>query len=160
MIQKYISFLLVAFVIILSSCNTSKTVVIPPKWEKMSLAKGVETYVDINSIKHEELVSYATEKRVYTTLEAKNEYLSKIRDKWAKLGSPKKADKWNDCSYSIYKCVYECTNKRCRILSIEDYDSTGNIIARTTPNEKVIKWSQVDKETIGDYNFFFICDYE
>lgn len=160
MIQKYITSFFLVFVITLSGCNTSKTIVAPPKWEKMSLAKGIETYVDLNSIQHEDLVSYATEKRIYTTQEVKNEYISKIRDKWAKLGSPRKADKWNDCSYSIYKCLYECTNKRFRILSIEDYDSNGKLIARTTPNEKVIQWSPVDKETIGDYNFFFICDFE
>lgn len=160
MIQKYILPILLVFVITLSGCNTSKTISIPPKWEKMSLAKGVETYVDLNSIQHEDLLSYATEKRVYTTQKAKEEYISKIRDKYTQLGSPKKADKWNDCSYSIYKCIYECTNKRFCILSIEDYDSTGKLIARTTPNKKVIQWTQVDKETIGDYNFFFICDFE
>ena len=51
-------------------------------------------------------------------------------------------------------------NKRFKILSVEDFDTTGKRIAKTTPPKDKERWLSVDSETVGDYTFFFVCDYE
>lgn len=128
-------------------------------WFNIAVAEDVEIYMDTASIRSEGAISYAREKRIYITPESKKLYVDKIRAEYTKMKKPEKANKWNDFSYCIYNCLYECTNKRFRVLSVEDYDSTGKLIAKTTPAKGVLKWLNVDSETVGDYTFFFVCDY-
>lgn len=128
-------------------------------WHNIAVAEGVEIYVDTTSIKPMGAVTYAFEKRVYTTPEAKEAYVGKIRERYASMGKPEKADKWADFSYNIYYSLYDCSNQRFRVLLVEDYDSKGNRIVRTNPPKGELRWLKVDRETVGDYTFFFVCDY-
>ncbi|WP_029904267.1 surface-adhesin E family protein [Prevotella sp. 10(H)] len=159
--MKYI-YLLISILFLLSGCKTTSGNASKPRgegWFNIAVAEDVEIYTDTLSIRHEGPIAYAREKRVYISPESKKIYVDKIRDEYIKLGKPEKADKWNDFSYCIYNCLYECTNKRFRILSVEDFDSAGKRIAKTTPAKNNIKWLNVDSETVGDYTFFFVCDY-
>lgn len=148
------------FLLLLAGCKSSlQTPDTSNKWFNIAVADGVEIYVDTASIKPSEAVSYAYEKRVYTTPEAKKAYIDKIRNEYSKMGKPEKADKWNDFSYNIYYSLYDCTNQRFKVLMVEDYDSAGNRIIRTKPAKSKEQWLNVENETVGDYTFFFICDY-
>lgn len=161
-IMKYL-FLFFTAILFLTGCNTtrqSNTQFEPDGWFNVAIAEDVEIYIDTLSIKHENGFSYAREKRVFITPESKKLYVDKIRNEYTKMGKTEKADKWNDFSYCIYHCEYECANKRFRILSVEDFDSTGKRIIKTTPSKKNIKWLNVETETVGDYTFFFVCDYQ
>lgn len=131
-----------------------------PQWYNMAIANDVEIYVDTANIKRDGAVIYATEKRVFLTPESKGQYLDKIRAEYEKMGKPDKMKKWGDFSYCTYHSLYECTNRRFRILSVEDYDSTGKLIVKTKPPKDKIKWLNVEQETVGDYTFFFVCDYD
>lgn len=160
--MKYL-FLITSVLFLITSCKTTSQKNTPAKpegWFNVALAEDVEIYTDTASIRHEGAVSYAREKRVYITAESRKTYVDKIRAEYAKMGKPDKADKWNDFSYCIYECEYECSNKRFRILSVEDFDSAGKRIVKTTPSKKEIKWLNVETETVGDYTFFFVCDYQ
>lgn|GEM_PF-1215377 len=159
--MKYIVFIS-SLILLLSSCKstTSSMHSKPEGWFNIAVAEDVEIYTDTASIRHEGAVAYAREKRVYITPESKKLYVDKIRAEYTKMGKAEKADKWNDFSYCVYNCLYECTNKRFRILSVEDYDSAGKRIAKTTPAKNNIRWLNVDSETVGDYTFFFVCDYQ
>lgn len=128
-------------------------------WWNIAVAEDVEIFTDTTSIRHEGAVAYAREKRVYVSEESRKKYVEKIKQEYLKLGKPEKADKWGDFSYCIYNSLYDCTNKRFRILSVEDYDSKGMLIMRTTPSKNNIRWLNVGAETVGDYTFFFVCDY-
>lgn len=133
----------------------------PPQWYQLTVAEDVEIFIDTANIRQEGAIAYATEKRVFTTSESKKKYVDKIRDRYIQLGKPDKADKWNDFSYCIYECLYECTNKRFRIISLRDYDSTGKLIAESIfPSKKNIRWMTIEPETVGDYTFFYICDFK
>lgn len=152
----------IAIILLLfSACKSTQSGSSKPEaWFNIAVAEDVEIYTDTTSIRHEGAVAYAREKRVYITPESKKLYVDKIRNEYAKMGKAQKADKWNDFSYCIYNCLYECTNKRFRILSVEDYDSTGKLIAKTVSAKNNIRWLNIDTETVGDYTFFFVCDYE
>lgn len=157
--HKYLIFPFLFFVL-LSGCKTSSQIPSSTnQWFNIALADGVEIHVDTASIKSDGAVSYAYEKRVYTTSEAKKLYVGKIRSEYAKMGKSEKADKWKDFSYNIYYSLYDCTNQRFRVLMVEDYDSAGNRIVRTTPAKDKMQWLNVENETVGDYTFFFVCDY-
>lgn len=130
-----------------------------PQWNKLALAYGVEIYIDTACIVHEGSVVFATEKRVFTTPESKAQYLSKISEEYVKMGKPEKIKKWNDFSYCIYHSIYECTEKRFRVLWVEDYDSAGKLIIKTSPAKDKHKWLNIEKETVGDYTFFYVCDF-
>lgn len=148
---------------LLASCKTSsqyQTKNNTEGWFNIAVAEDVEIYTDTISIRHEGAIAYAREKRVYVTNESRKLYVDKIRNEYRKMGKPEKADKWNDFSYCIYSCLYECTNKRFKILSVEDFDTAGKRIAKTTPPKDKERWLSIDSETVGDYTFFFVCDYE
>lgn len=147
-------------ILFFSSCKTVQQTYREPYWFVMAIAEEVEISVDTTSIVHKDAVTYATEKRVYTTDVAKQKYVDKIKAEYAKMNKPQKADKWKDFSYCIYHCLYECTNKRFMILSVEDFDSTGKLIAKTTPAKGKERWLNIETETVGDYTFFFVCDFE
>lgn len=128
-------------------------------WFNIAVAEDVEIYTDTTSIRHEGAVAYAREKRVYITDASKKIYVDKIRKEYERMGKPEKANKWNDFSYCIYNCLYDCTNKRFKILSVEDFDSADKRISKTTPAKNNERWLTVDNETVGDYTFFFVCDF-
>lgn len=154
--------LLTLLVVILSiaSCKPSQIAQkIQPQWHDLAFAHGVEISVDTASIKHDGSVVYATEKRVFTTANSKAQYLEKISNELKIMGKPERIKKWDGFSYCIYHSIYECTNKRFRVLWVEDYDSTGKLIIKTKPAKDNIKWLNVEKETVGDYTFFYVCDF-
>jgi hypothetical protein len=161
--MKYISFLFISLLIFPVSCKTSvrgNTETKAGDWFNIAVADDVEIFTDTTSIRHEGPVAYAREKRVYITAESKKAYVDKIRNEYIGMGKADKADKWYDFSYCIYNSLYDCTNKRFRVLSVEDYDSAGKLILRTISPEKQEKWLSVGAETVGDYTFFFVCDYQ
>lgn len=129
------------------------------QWYNIAVVDGVEIFIDSTSIKHDGSTAYAREMRVYTNPESKNKYIDKIREAYRKLGKEKEADKWSDFNFCVYNCIYECINKRFRIISIEDYDSTGKRIAKTNPSKNKITWLNIEPETVGDYTFFYVCDF-
>jgi hypothetical protein len=156
--MKYISFFFVSL-FLLSGCKSlfhNKTK--QESWLNIAVTDGIEVFTDTTSIRFEGSVAYAREKRVYTTDESRAAYIEKIKKVYAKMGKPKNADKWKDFNFCIYNCLYECTNKRFRVLSVEDYDSNGKLI-QITPPKKPFVWLNVGTETVGDYTFFFVCDY-
>ncbi|MDU1890451.1 MAG: hypothetical protein E6767_07140 [Dysgonomonas sp.] len=158
--MKYLyTLIIISFVFI--GCKTISTQVAKPEgWFNIAVAEDVEIYTDTASIRHEGAVAYAREKRVYITPESRKMYVDKIRDRLIKVKNEKKIEKWNDFSYCIYNSLYDCTNKRFKVLSIEDYDSNGKLIIKTVTSKDKEKWLNVDTETVGDYTFFFVCDYE
>jgi len=161
--MKYLLYTAAFFFILLSSCQTkhiSNKTDIQANWFNVAVAEDVEIYTDTVSIRFEGALAYAREKRVYITSESKKLYVDRIRTEYIKMGKPEKADKWNDFSYCIYESEYDCTNKRFRVLTIEDFDSTGKRIAKTTSVKKNLRWLNVENETVGDYTFFFVCDYQ
>lgn len=148
---------------LLMSCKTvqqSVSVDRPEVWFNVIASEDLEVYTDTTSIRHEGDVVYAREKRIYLTDAGKKQYIDKIRAEYTKMGKPEKIEKWNDFSYCIYHCLYECSNRRFRILSVEDFDSTGKRIIKTVPPKNKITWLNVDTDTVGDYTFFFVCDFE
>lgn len=158
--MKYIYYF-IGIVLSLSSCQATRQVTSAPHaWANIAVTEDVEIYTDTASIKHEAAVAYAYEKRVYVTSEGRKAYVDKIKVEYAKMGKPEKADKWNDFSYCIYYSLYDCSNRRFRVLSVEDYDSAGKLITKTTSSKKNPRWLSVDAETVGDYTFFFVCDYQ
>ena len=157
--RKYLTLIIVS-ILVLSGCRTAYEYRSKHhKWFSIALAEGVEIHVDTASIKPMGSVTYAFEKRVYTTPEAKEAYISKIRAEYEKMGKAEKIDKWKDFSYNVYYSLYDCTNQRFRVLVVEDFDSAGNSIIRTTPPKNKMQWLNVENETVGDYTFFFVCDY-
>jgi hypothetical protein len=149
------------FVLLLSSCQTTCQVTSGTHaWFNVAVTEDEEIYTDTASIKHEDGVAHAYEKRIYTSPQGRKTYVDKIKAEYTKMGKPEKAEKWNDFSYCIYYSLYDCPNRRFRVLSVEDYDSTGKLITKTTPSKKNIRWLDVSAETVGDYTFFFVCDYE
>lgn len=151
----------IALVLSIMSCagskQASKTV---SDWKSAAKMEDSEIFVDVVSIKRVGTLLVAKEKKMFFTADSKDAYVTKIRDKYAAMGKAQKADKWNDFSYTIYTSEYDCLNNRFRILDVEDYDSQDVRIIKTSANKKVDRWQNVDKETVADYTFFFVCDYE
>jgi hypothetical protein len=158
--MKFILFL-ISLILLFSGCQSvPKTVSKTEGWHNIAVTEDVEIFTDTTSIRQEGAVAYAREKRIYVTVDGRKSYVDKIRNEYAKMGKAEKADKWSDFSYCIYNSLYDCTNKRFRVLSVEDYDSAGKLIMKTTSSKKNIRWLNVDSETVGDYTFFFVCDYQ
>lgn len=156
-------FSLLTLFLFLVSCKSTQYVDSPMEkdnWFNVAVAEDVEIYIDTVSIRQENGLSYAKEKRVFITPESKKLYVDKIRAEYDKMGKPDKIIKWDDFSYCIYECEYDCVNSRFRVLTVEDFDSQGKRIVKTTSSKKNIKWLNVEVETVGDYTFFFICDYQ
>lgn len=143
-----------------TNCATSKYVDTSNNWQDVAVTEYFEVYVDTTSITKNNAIIKAKEKKVFTTEESRQEYIAKIKNKYIELGTTKKADKWDNFGYYIYTSEYDCANKRLRILHIEDYNADGTLIQRTTTSKKNLKWINVDEETIRDYTFFFVCDYD
>jgi len=161
--MKHPLFIITSFVILLSGCGTTQTANRQEKaegWFNVAVADDIEFYTDTTSIRYEESLAYAREKLIYITFESKKLYVDKIRNSYTQMGKAEKAEKWDDFSYCIYEREYDCVNQRFRTLSVEDFDSTGKRILKTITPKKNLIWQQVKKETIGDYTFFFVCDYQ
>lgn len=158
---KFIFLTLISGIFLLNSCKSvPKADTNLAGWWNVVVTEDVEIFTDTTSIRHEGAMAYAREKRVYITEDSKKKYVDKIRTEYSKIGKPEKVEKWNDFSYCIYNSLYDCANKRFRVLSVEDYDSAGMLIMKTTSSNKNVKWLDVDTETVGDYTFFFVCDFE
>lgn len=159
--MKYLLSVIVFFSILLSGCQTAQIANKPEKpedWFNVAVVpESVDIYTDTTSIRFEEGRAYAREKRVYTTPESRKLYVDKIR---SRIDNPEKTKKWSDFSYCIYEREYDCVNQQSRTLSVEDFDSTGKRISKTITPKKNMKWIPIEKETIGDYTFFFVCDFQ
>lgn len=146
--------------ILLSNCTTRKYIDQSQNWASAAKMNEIEIFVDTTSIKNVGNMRIAKEKKVFYSPESKENHIATIQKKYAERNLKDKSEKWADFSYSIYESEYDCLNNRFRILSIEDYDSNGNRIVKTVSNKNKLRWLHVDAETLGDYTFFFVCDYE
>ncbi len=127
-------------------------------WKDLAVTEHLEYYIDSTSVKMEEGRIYATVKTVYMTTESKEAYVNKIKNVFKKKDADKKIRKWDDFSYSITYGLYDCTNKRFKILQVQDFTSDGKQIIQTKTKEDKARWLLVDAETVGDFVLFYICD--
>lgn len=159
-LKKIIGFI---FLLLLSySCKSISTQknITQAKWHQIGHVNDVDLYIDTSSIKHMDNLVYSTEKKVFLTSTSKKEYIDRIRSEYDKMGQVEKADKWADFEYTIYHCIYDCTNARFYVTEVEDYDSNGKLIVKTKPSKKAaIHWINVTRDTLGDHTLFFVCDY-
>lgn len=158
--KSFITLLLFVY-FLMSACTTAKPYATSSvdNWLKMATANDVDIFVDTTSIKTTGSITLAVEKRLFLTAESKAEYVDKIRKEYSKMGKAEKTAKWNDFSYCLYYSEYECINNRFLVLWVEDYDSSGKRIVRTTPAKGKDGWINITDETVGDYTFFYICDF-
>lgn len=126
-------------------------------WKDLAVTENLEYYIDSTSVKMEEGRIYATVKTVYMTAESKEAYVDKIK-KVFKKNADKKIKKWDNFSYTITYGLYDCTNKRFKILQVQDFTSDGKSIIKTKTKETDARWLLVDAETVGDFVLFYICD--
>jgi hypothetical protein len=129
-------------------------------WQDVAVIDGLEIYVDTLSINRKGNFLYARVKTVCTSDSVRQNYLDKIRrayrdDKKAE----KKLKKWADFSYNVSTRVYDCANKRYKILEITDYTADDRKIVKTKTPEKAQFWFSVGMDTMGDYTLYYICDY-
>lgn len=159
--KKIIGFVLL--VLLFSSCKSTSMQqnIVERKWSQVADINDVKVYIDTASIKYVDNLAYSTEKKIFMTAASKKEYTNRIRKEYEQMGKAEKADKWNDFAYTIYQCVYDCANGRFYVAEVEDYDSTGKLIIKTKASKDTPpKWIHVDRDTLGDYSLFFVCDYE
>lgn len=130
------------------------------QWKDLAVTENTEIYVDPESIREVDGRIYATSKTIYTTQEARDTYVNKLRRAFKPKDADKKMAKWNGFSYTITEGVYDCLNKRFKIIGIEDYRSDDSRIVKTSTKEDKTRWLLVDIDTVGDYVLFYICDYE
>lgn len=156
MIKKYIILLITAAA--LASCGTSRYIDTSSAWVDVVVTIDMTYYVDTTSIHREGNFVVAREKRVYEPA-SRQQYIDHIKERWVKLGNPRKAEAWSDFSYNIYTLEYDCANRQSRIIEVEDYDSTGRRISKTKSNLAKAEWVGVEQESIKDYTFFYVCDY-
>lgn len=145
--------------LIMISCGSTKYVDHSTSWVSAAKMENIEVFVDTASIKRDGTKMIAREKKIYYTDADRNEYLDKIEQKYKELGKTDKIQLWDNFSYTIYTSEYDCLNSQLRIIQVEDFDDQGNRIIKTTPNKKTDNWVNVDEETLRDYTFFFVCDY-
>jgi len=130
------------------------------EWIDMAVTEDMEFYIDPSTILDMEGKIYAKTKTVYMTRESRDAYVGKIKRVFKPKDAEKKIAKWDDFSYSINYGVYDCANKRFKILNVEDYRSDGTRIVKTKNREDKAKWLLVDIDTVGDHILFYICDFE
>ncbi|MDR1809668.1 MAG: hypothetical protein LBR34_04595 [Prevotella sp.] len=129
-------------------------------WQDVAAINGLEVSVDTLSIKREGEFIYAQVKTAYTTDSTKNAYTDKIRRVYGQgRNGEKKLKKWEDFGYSISSRMYDCANKRFKVLEITDYTSGDKKIVSTKTPEKHRRWLPVGIETMGDYTLYYICDF-
>lgn len=130
------------------------------EWRDLVVTENSEVYIDSLTIREVNGSIYATTKTIYTTQEARDAYVNNIKRVFPAKSADKKIAKWNGFGYSITQGIYDCSNKRFKILQVEDYTQDGKRIVRTKTKENKAKWLNVDIDTVGDYVLFYICDYE
>ncbi len=54
--------------------------------------------------------------------------------------------------------IRENSNGHCYLELIEK-DSSGKLIQKTVTSKNKLRWLEVNAKTVGDYTFFFVCDY-
>jgi len=156
--MKYFIFIL--SLTVLSACSVQQKTITQNGWKDVAVIHELEVYVDTISIKQEENYHYAYIKNVYMTENSHAAYIDKLRKAYSKdKNVENKLKKWDDFSYNISYCEYDCANKRYRILEIADYDRNGNLIVKTKTDKTKSKWLNVGIDTMGDYTLFFVCDY-
>lgn len=147
----------------LTSCNISKQSTAPFKqgWIDVAVVEDLEVYVDTLNIGEENGYKYAWIKTTYTTDKGRKSYTDKIRsafkDKGEKLD--KKMQKWNNFYYNISYRVYDCSNKRYKVMEVTDYTRDHNKIITTKPSKGTERWMNVGIDTMGDFTLYFVCDY-
>lgn len=129
-------------------------------WKDLAVTENTEIYVDASNIKEVNGIVYATTKTIYTTQDARTAYLEKLKRAFSPKNVDKKIAKWDGFSYTVTKGIYDCQNKRFKIIEVEDYKDDNTLIVRTKTKEDKSKWLDVDVDTVGDYVLFYICDYE
>jgi len=130
------------------------------EWRDLAVTENSEIYVDSLSMKTAGSVVYATTKTIYTTQSARDAYVDNIKKVFPAKDADKKIKKWENFTYTITQGIYDCPNKRFKILQVEDYNADGKRIIKTKTKEDKAKWLNVDIETVGDYVLFYICDFE
>lgn len=130
------------------------------EWTDLAVTEDQEIYVDPASINEIDGRIYATIKTIYMTPDAREIYVDKIKRAFKPKDADKKTAKWQDFSYTITSGVYDCENKRFKIIQIEDFRSDGSRIVRTKTKENKARWLLVDIDTVGDHILFYICDFE
>lgn len=130
------------------------------EWRDLAVTENAEIYVDSLSIREMDGFIYATTKTIYTTQEARDAYVGNIKQIFKSKDADKKIAKWDGFSYTITQGVYDCPNKRFKIIQVEDYRADGKRIVQTKTKEKNAKWLNVDIDTVGDFVLFYICDFE
>lgn len=126
-------------------------------WKDLAVTENLEYYIDSTNVKLVEGRIYATVKTVYITPESKQAYVNKIKNVFKKKAD-EKIKKWDDFTYSVTYGLYDCTNKRFKILQVQDFTSDGKQIVKTKTKEADARWLLVDAETVGDFVLFYICD--
>lgn len=126
-------------------------------WKDLAVTENLEYYIDSTSVRMEEGRIYATVKTVYMTAESKEAYVDKIKNVFKK-NADKKIKKWDNFNYTITSGLYDCTNKRFKILQVQDFTADGKVIIKTKTKEADARWLLVDAETVGDFVLFYICD--
>lgn len=127
-------------------------------WKDLVVTENTEVYIDTTSVKDIDNKIYARTKTIYTTAEARQAYVDKIKKVFQAKSADKKIKKWENFSYTITNGIYDCSNKRFKILEVEDYTSDNKLIIKTKKKEDKAIWLLVDVETVGDYLLFYICD--
>lgn len=128
------------------------------QWKDLAVTENLEYYIDSTNVKMVEGSIYATVKTVYMTDESKGAYVNKIKKVFKQKDADKKIKKWDDFAYTITYGLYDCTNKRFKILQVQDFTSDGKQIIQTKIKEANARWLLVDAETVGDFVLFYICD--
>lgn len=129
------------------------------QWDNIVVTEDTEVFIDSTDIKRIDGKIYTYIKTVYVTDRSKQAYLNKIKGIFKKKDAEKKIRKWDDFSYTETYGIYDCLNKRFKILQVTDYTSTGKQIIRTKTKNEKSPWLLVDSDTVGDFTLFYICDY-
>lgn len=131
-------------------------------WKDVVVVEDLEVYVDTLSIEYKDNYYYAWVKTVYLTENSQSAYVDKIRKSYKKQDEKleKKLKKWDGFKYNISYRMYDCLNKRYKVLEVTDYSANGKKIIKTKPNKNNVRWLNVGTDTMGDYTLFFICDFD
>ncbi|MDU1905455.1 MAG: hypothetical protein E6772_11780 [Dysgonomonas sp.] len=129
------------------------------KWLDIAVTENEEIYIDTTDIKTKDGLIYVTIKTVYTTSEARQYYVDKIKKAFPKKAE-EKIKKWNNFNYNISQRIYDCENKQYQTLQVTDHRTDGSSIVKTKVDKKKRTWIPVDIDTVADHVLFYICDRE
>lgn len=149
-----INYTLLAFFLLLPLCLFSQS-----NWDNIITTENTEVFIDSTKMKIEDGQTFAYIKTIYTSAEARQTYVDKIKSVFKK-NADKKIKKWNNFSYTITYGVYDCSKSRFKILEVEDFDTNNKRIVKTTTKIDKAPWTDIERETVGDYTIFAICDYD